>query len=939
MSNETNACAFVKDKVSLTEFIERHEEVKSGRAAHSVAHESVSKNALHIDESNGRFFCHSCGAKGSVIDYEISRIGGDPKNEEDVMRAVKSIAEQENLTLPEGGKPLTPEDKERIEKRREEKASVQGLLNASRDFYVSKLTPSRRESLTERGVKTKTITALQIGYAPYQQGEKTALVKHLSPLAHGDESLLLKTGLVKRNEKGNLVDFYWDRYVIPYHNERGEMVYSCGRAAGNAKPWKDEEGNEVTPHKFLKHITDAEKGVDTDVVQHLLWNSAEVEKATSNNKRQKPILITEGAVDGILAWQELREDYDILCTGTTTLNETDRFLLVGILERRWRGKVIFCHDAEDSGAGAEGALQSARKLERAMEIRHTLSATRDLARKEAKKAKAEKRDPQPLSPAEVAEEAKRRMPDIRIATLPKPPELDKVDLADYVTNGWMRDLRYWIRAAMTLYRYEAWLADNPTRFFDKRGRATGDGTFRAKYLADEMRLERYYLFAGDTLYHYEQGVFQDAEVQKDALGVMKHKLDERWKDSCGQETLKALAIDTVEEANAVNPNTSINFQNGVLEIPSTAEGAAAAVTFSTLHSPYNLSTIQFNASWIEWGGWKDGQPPTPARFDEFLREIVDEEDVLTIYEMIGYTMHSSADLHKAFILEGGGKNGKSTLLRIIQTLLGEGNCEAIPLQDLDDNQWARADLYQKAANIVPDLPATTLKKSDIFKSVVSGDRIRGEQKYKNAFHFNPTTTMIVSLNEMPRTYDKTDGFYRRLLILNFPNTFEEGGESTRLQSELVAECTTPDELAAIATKAFWCYLAARKRGAFTESETSKAKKAAYQEEGEPMLVFIEQALDITGDASDVITMKRVHDLYKAWMETEHENRTDVLGKQQFGKKFLELHESDGVDKVRRKEGRSYCGVRKRADFVIERTDAEKPDEGIRASRTEDDIPL
>ena len=223
MSNETNACAFVKDKVSLTEFIERHEEVKSGRAAHSVAHESVSKNALHIDESNGRFFCHSCGAKGSVIDYEISRIGGDPKNEEDVMRAVKSIAEQENLTLPEGGKPLTPEDKERIEKRREEKASVQGLLNASRDFYVSKLTPSRRESLTERGVKTKTITALQIGYAPYQQGEKTALVKHLSPLAHGDESLLLKTGLGRR-------------WPPPFRPAIGRRLRSVLGAGGASRP-------------------------------------------------------------------------------------------------------------------------------------------------------------------------------------------------------------------------------------------------------------------------------------------------------------------------------------------------------------------------------------------------------------------------------------------------------------------------------------------------------------------------------------------------------------------------------------------------------------------------------------------------------------------------------------------------------------------------------
>jgi putative DNA primase/helicase len=111
-------------------------------------------------------------------------------------------------------------------------------------------------------------------------------------------------------------------------------------------------------------------------------------------------------------------------------------------------------------------------------------------------------------------------------------------------------------------------------------------------------------------------------------------------------------------------------------------------------------------------------------------------------------------------------SGKSTLLSLIEALLGIHNVSHATLQEIADNQFAGADLYGKLANIASDLDARVPKSAAKFKQLVGGtDTIRVERKYRDAFDFRPFAKLMFSANEPPGTSDQSDAFYGRWFIL------------------------------------------------------------------------------------------------------------------------------------------------------------------------------
>jgi len=116
----------------------------------------------------------------------------------------------------------------------------------------------------------------------------------------------------------------------------------------------------------------------------------------------------------------------------------------------------------------------------------------------------------------------------------------------------------------------------------------------------------------------------------------------------------------------------------------------------------------------------------------------------------------------------------SVLLNSIKTFLNRENVTSISLQYLESSPFAPARLFGKTANIFADLPKKALSQTSVFKMTVAGDEISGEKKGKDSFEFKPTAKMMFSCNEIPRTPDRTRGFFRRWIILKFLEHFPEG---------------------------------------------------------------------------------------------------------------------------------------------------------------------
>ena len=142
-----------------------------------------------------------------------------------------------------------------------------------------------------------------------------------------------------------------------------------------------------------------------------------------------------------------------------------------------------------------------------------------------------------------------------------------------------------------------------------------------------------------------------------------------------------------------------------------------------------------------------------------------------IQEIFGATLMPNPKLFKkAIFLLGEGSNGKSLLLNILQSL--HGNIfSTVPLKAIDSDKFQLANMVGKNINIDADASGTRLEETSNFKMITTGDAVSLEQKGKQATNGIINNVMLIALNKMPSTTDKSYGFFRRHIIIPFNKSF------------------------------------------------------------------------------------------------------------------------------------------------------------------------
>jgi putative DNA primase/helicase len=231
--------------------------------------------------------------------------------------------------------------------------------------------------------------------------------------------------------------------------------------------------------------------------------------------------------------------------------------------------------------------------------------------------------------------------------------------------------------------------------------------------------------------------------------------------------------------------------------------------------------------------------------------------------LVAYLLLPDNSLKTAFMFLGAGDNGKSTLIALIEALLGSENVEAIPLHKLEDDRFAAADLYGKLANTFADLDARALAATSMFKSITGGDSIRGEQKYRGAFKFRPYARLIYSANEAPPTPDGSDAFFGRWKVIPFEQAFT-GREDRRLIERL----TTPEELSGLLNMALLKLPVLRERGRFPDTDETEAAARQFRIDTDSAAGFIAERCVVEEEAR--VARARLYRDYKEWcQETGH----------------------------------------------------------------------
>lgn len=159
--------------------------------------------------------------------------------------------------------------------------------------------------------------------------------------------------------------------------------------------------------------------------------------------------------------------------------------------------------------------------------------------------------------------------------------------------------------------------------------------------------------------------------------------------------------------------------------------------------------------------------------DKIFEEWVGKEYVKTLYEIISYCMLPSYPINRLFCFMGSGMNGKSKFLELLTKFIGEENCTSTELDTLLTSRFEVTRLHKKLVCQMGETNFNEISKTSILKKLTGGDLIGFEYKNKNPFHERNYAKIIISTNNLPTTTDKTVGFYRRWMIIDFPNQFSE----------------------------------------------------------------------------------------------------------------------------------------------------------------------
>lgn len=295
-----------------------------------------------------------------------------------------------------------------------------------------------------------------------------------------------------------------------------------------------------------------------------------------------------------------------------------------------------------------------------------------------------------------------------------------------------------------------------------------------------------------------------------------------------------------------------------------------------------------------------------ADLDKMLNRVfLGDREVINLFEeMVGACLLKRNSYQKAFILIGSGSNGKSTILDMIEEFLGPRNYSSLPLEKVTD-RFNMAELENRLANIGDDIDNVTIRDSGTLKKMISGESITVERKGERPFKLSPYATHIYSANAIPRSFDKSDGFYRRWLFIPFNAKFSS--EDPDYDPLIEEKITTDNALSYLLNIGIRGATRLIKRGRFTEPASVKEALEHYKTENSTTLSWIDdKALDVDYFLDN--STDKLYADFTDWCKLSGIKSGNITGKKTFYKEIVYKFEFE--DRPRQKaDGKRYFIVK------------------------------
>lgn len=256
------------------------------------------------------FHCFGCGVGGNVYTF-LTKIEGI-----NFVEAIQTLAERANIQLPtlesngDSAKELL-------------KAKVYKINEFTANYYHQNLYQASskiaQEYIKKRKLTNETLQSFQIGFS----GKFDELYQELKKQGF-EETEILESGLVNKNDRGQYIDRYRNRLMFPICDARGRVIAFGGRVLDDSKP---------------KYINSPE-----NVVYSKGRNLFGLNVAKKGNTKE--LLIVEGYMDVISLHQ--RGITNVVAPLGTALTQQQGWLL-----RKSTEKMILSFDSDEAGIMAK----------------------------------------------------------------------------------------------------------------------------------------------------------------------------------------------------------------------------------------------------------------------------------------------------------------------------------------------------------------------------------------------------------------------------------------------------------------------------------------------------------------------------------------------------------------------------------------------------------
>lgn len=287
--------------------------------------------------------------------------------------------------------------------------------------------------------------------------------------------------------------------------------------------------------------------------------------------------------------------------------------------------------------------------------------------------------------------------------------------------------------------------------------------------------------------------------------------------------------------------------------------------------------------------------------------IPNETDQQTFWQYLGYCMTTDTHFQKFLMIKGKGGTGKSVAISLIQHIIGLENCSSISLQDLNKRFYATG-LFGKQLNACADIPCTAMQSVDIIKKAVGEDTLLYEKKGQDPTQFHSYAKLLFSANEMPLNLDdKTNAYYRRLLVLDMNHTIPESEKDIMLKEKICQETDYAIHMGVAALKQLYA------DNHFCESRHSQECIEELYRSADSVKAFLDEKVCRQNGRK----LKR-SDIYKFYTEFCEENDRQAHGKSV----FFRMMADKGYIIKRNSDGFYYDNLSMKEDDFIKINDTE-----------------